>query len=474
MYIRFLLFSGLLLGQFVYGSTNQLPSIGEPLILGSTAEERRIGQAWLRLFRQQTPLSNDPLVLEYTETLLTRLAKHNPAAGKTFSLIVVRDEKINAFAVPGGIIGVNTGLYNYAQTENQFASVMAHELAHLSQRHYSRGQEKRKGQQIINMAALLASLLIAANSDTDAGLAALTATQASIIDKQLQFSRLYEEEADRIGMETLVKAGFDPHGMANMFEQMQRASQFSTQPPEFLLTHPITARRIADAENRARVYPNRYSASSIEYDLVRARILFNMEKNPQQALQRFESEIRGFSASEQGSQYGLVLALTATKDYDKAQAYLDELKQKYPGQAALIIAQSNIDAGKNNLPKALSDLKTAWEKSPQSYALGVHYGRLLATNQDYSSAVTALSKVQKQRPKDPFVWYHIAEISGLSGDILNLHKARAEYFILYGRFDNAENQLNNILKKFGDQPGAEKHAKQRLADLKVIRKNSKL
>ncbi|MEO0443655.1 MAG: M48 family metalloprotease [Pseudomonadota bacterium] len=474
MYIRLLLLSLLLLCQCVHSSTNQLPTIGEPVTIGSTAEEKRIGQAWLRLFRQQAPLNNDPLILEYTEALLARLAKHDPDAGEEFSLVVVNNREINAFAVPGGIIGVNTGLYNYAQTENQFASVMAHELAHLSQRHYSRGQQSRKGQQALNMAALLASLLIAANSDTDAGIAALSASQASFIDRQLKLSRLHEEEADRIGMETLVKAGFDPHGMVDMFEQMQRASLFSSEPPEFLLTHPITARRIADAENRARAYPNRHSASSIDYDLVRARILFSMEETPQQAVQRFESEIRGFSPSEQGSRYGLVLALTAVKDYDKAHTVLSALKQQYPGQAALIIAQSNIDAGNNNLPKALADIKAAWASAPQSQALGIHYAQLLTTNQDYSAALAALNKVQQRRPNDPYLWFHIAEISGLSGDILNLHKARAEYFILNGRFNNAANQLNNILKKFGDDPDAKQHAKQRLADLKIIQKNSKL
>jgi len=198
-------------------ANSTLPSIGEGTSPASLAEEKRLGQTWLRLYRRQVPISSDPYIIDYTEKLLLQLAAKNPEAGDEFSLVIVRNPALNAFAVPGGIIGVNTGLYNYAQTEDQFASVIAHELAHLSQRHYARGVEQQKGQQLLGMAALLGSLIIAATGGEEAGIAAIQATQAGIIDQQLRFSRTFEEEADRIGMQTLVKAGFDAHSMADMF-----------------------------------------------------------------------------------------------------------------------------------------------------------------------------------------------------------------------------------------------------------------
>lgn len=437
-------------------------------------EEKRLGKTCLRLYRRQVPVSSDPLLIEYTESLLYRLAKYNPAAGDEFSLVIAKNSSINAFAVPGGVIGVHTGLFQHAQTEGQFASVLAHELAHLSQRHYARGVEKQKGQQLIGMAAILASLVIAASGEGEAGLAALQASRAGIIDQQLRFSRLYEQEADRIGMATLVEAGFDPHAMSHMFEQMQRASQYSTQPPEFLFTHPITAKRIADAENRARDFPNQYAASSLDYDLVRSRAIFFQEETPPQAISRFESELRGFSPSESGSRYGLTLAYISNKEFDKAHKTLAPLLAQHPDNTALIIAQSNIEAGQNNIDQALKRIQGALEKTPNGYALNIHHSRLLAANNNYQQSVKVLDKLRQSRPEDPFVWYHLAELAGLSGDILTLHKARAEYFILYGDFNKAENQLQNLIRKFANNKTEVAIAQKRLEDVKILKKTSKL
>lgn len=465
----------LALGISSTSASNSLPSIGEPVTTAATLEEKRLGQTWLRLYRRQVAISSDPIVVEYTENLLQHLAQYNPEAGDEFFLVIAKNQTLNAFAVPGGVIGVHTGLFQYAQTEDQFASVLAHELAHLSQRHYARGVEKHKGQQLANMAAILASLVLAASSGNgEAGLAAIQASQASLIDQQLRFSRRYEEEADRIGMTTLAKAGFDPHAVAEVFEQMQRAAQFSTEPPEFLLTHPVTAKRIADAENRARGYTNQHSPSSLAYDLVRSRVLFQQEETPQQAIYRFQSELKGFSPSADGSRYGLALALTANKEYDRAQEVLAPLLQQHPQAIPLIIAQSNIDAGNNHIDQAIAGLTKALKRKPDSYALHIQHFRILAANNDYPNAIYVLKQLQDKRPQDPYIWYHLAELAGLSGDILTLHQARAEYFILYGNFERAENQLNNLIKKFGDNKKAVALAKQRLEDIEEIRKASKL
>ena len=451
-----------------------LPSIGESTSVGSKAEEKRLGQAWLKYFRRQAPLSSDPLIIEYTEGLLNQLSRYDPAAGNELSLVIVKDKTINAFAVPGGIIGVNTGLYAYAESEAQFASVLAHELAHLSQRHYARGVKQQQGQSILNTAALLGSILIAAAGGGEAGIAALQATQAGIIDQQLRFSRSFEQEADRIGMETLIKAGFNPHSMADMFEQMQRATRFSARPPEFLLTHPVTAKRIADAANRARLYPSNTPRSSLDYDLMRARVLLAGEPTPQQAISRFESELRGFSASEVGTRYGLALAYTAAKEFNEAQKLITELAEQHPNHPALIIAQSDIDAGSGQLLKATNLIEQTLVKTPDNYSLNTQLSRLYAANNDYKKAVDVLKNLALSRPNDTSVWFNLAEYAGLSGDILTLHKARTEFFLLRASFDSAENQTNNIIKKFSYVPTEVAKAKQRLIDIQTLRENSQL
>lgn len=454
-------------------SPAELPSIGG-ISTTSQAEEKRLGQAWLKFFRKQVPVSSDPLLIEYTENLLKRLSKYNPEAGDDLTLIIAKNKSINAFAVPGGIIGINTGLFAYAQVEAQFASVLAHELAHLSQRHYARGVQKQKGQSILSTAALIGSILVAVAGGGEAGVAALQASQAGLIDSQLRFSRAFEQEADRLGMTTLVEAGFNPHSMPDMFAQIQRSTRFSTTPPEFLLTHPVTAKRIADAENRARSYPDNIPTSSLDYDLMRARVLFRLEETPQQAVSRFESELRGFSASEVGTRYGLALAYTATKEYDEAQLLIAELLEQHPNHPALIIAQSNIELGSKQILTATKRIKNALLKTPDSYPLNIHLSRLYAANNDYKKAVEVLNKLAIKRPGETSIWFNLAEYAGLAGDILELHKARAEFFILSARFDRAENQINNIIKKFGDNTVEVKKAKQRLQDIKEIRKATKL
>lgn len=455
-------------------SPTPLPSIGKSASAASKAEEKRLGQAWLRYFRGQVPTSSDPLLIEYTEGLLNHLSQFNPAAGDELSLVIVEDRSINAFAVPGGVIGVNTGLYVYAESEAQFASVLAHELAHLSQRHYARGIEQQKGQAVFNAAALLGSILIAAAGSGEAGIAALQATQAGIIDRQLRFSRDFEQEADRIGMDTLIDAGFNPHSMADMFEQIQRSTRFSAKPPEFLLTHPVTAKRIADAENRARSHPSNTPTSSLDYDLMRARVLLNSEPTPQQAISRFESELRGFSASETGTRYGLALAYIAAKEFDTAQELMTQLLEQHPNHQALIIAQSDINAGSQQLSKAINLIQQALVETPDSYSLNMQLSRLFAANNAYRKSVEVLTKLSLKRPSDVSIWFNLAEYAGLAGDILALHKARTEFFLLRASFDRAENQVNNIIKKFGNNTIELAEAKQRLVDIKKLRENSKI
>ncbi len=457
-----------------------LPSIGASNTT-SIKEEQRIGAAWLKLYRRQVPTASDPILINYIEQLLNTLIPFSQLELKTLSLVVANNPSLNAFAVPGGIIGVHTGLFNYAKTEQQFASVIAHELAHLSQRHYARGVEKQKGQTLKTMAALLASLILAANSDSDAGVAALTATQALAIDQQLRFSRSFEQEADRIGIDTLARANMNPHAFEEMFEEMDRASRFSTRPPEFLLTHPLTANRIVDATNAARKYPKQTFAENIDYQLARSRAILLMEQTPQQAIKRFQNELSGFSSSEEASRYGLALALIDDKQYDKASENLASLTKKYPENNTVLIAHSDIIAGQGDINQAIIIIKERLALTPKHYPLQMQLSQLFIGKGDFSAANQLLSSLSQQRSDDPYVWFQLAEVAGLNNDISTLHKARAEYFILYGNFDSAQVQLKALEKKeamenkkVNKQSDLLQYAKKRLLELKDLRKAAKI
>ena len=226
---------------FGYADDLNLPDLGGAgggLI--SAAQEYELGQEWQRVYRSQIRTSSDPFIQSYTEKLIQDLANYSQLKDKRLDILIVENPQLNAFAVPGGVVGINTGLFLYAETEQQFASVVAHELAHISQRHYARQVDDAKNNAIPNVAALLASILVLATAGGDAGIAAISASQAAMIDNQLRFSRKLEQEADRVGMETMVRAGMNPYAMSEMFEVMLHTSRFQSRPPEFLITHPLT------------------------------------------------------------------------------------------------------------------------------------------------------------------------------------------------------------------------------------------
>jgi predicted Zn-dependent protease len=231
---------------------DQLPRLGDGIsAIVSPETERRLGQAFLRSLRAQAPTSSDPELKAFSEHLIYQLARHSELYDKRLDVVLIETADLNAFAAPGGIVGINLGLYLNAMSVHEFAGVLAHELAHLSQRHFARGIEEQRKQQIPYLAALLASVAVMATVGGDAGMAALSSTQAVAQSNALRYSRIRETEADRIGINTLARADFDPEGMAAMFERMHQAARFQRKPPEFLLTHPLTERRIADSRNQA-------------------------------------------------------------------------------------------------------------------------------------------------------------------------------------------------------------------------------
>lgn len=425
----------------------ELPKLGDASsAIVSPAKEYELGQTWLRLYRSRVPTSSDPLINDYLEHLLNKLAQYSQLQDRRLELILVENPTMNAFAVPGGVVGVHTGLFLYAESEHQLASVLSHELAHLSQRHFARGVEQQKNASIPTMAAMLASLILAATAGGDAGLAALTATQAAALDSQLRFSRQNEQEADRIGMLTMVGANMDPHAVPAMFESMLRATRYSRRPPEFLLTHPVTENRIADSRNRAAKYPRKQYQDNLEFHLMRARIRLAHEQTPQQAVKRFTSELDGESLSMDASRYGLALALAETGQFEKARETLKPLLEKAPDNIIYQVAAADIELAAEQFDQALAIIREHLQTNPKNHPLNIRYAEALMRGGYYAQSEEVLEAYSRVRPKDDYVWYLLAEVHGLAGNILGVHQARAEYFILNGIYDKAQKQINNALK----------------------------
>ncbi|OLU13736.1 MULTISPECIES: M48 family metalloprotease [unclassified Pseudomonas] len=421
---------------------SDLPSLGDASsALVSPQQEYQLGRAWLSIVRGQVSQLSDPQLKDFVESSVYRLAETSQVQDRRLEFVLLNSPQINAFAAPGGIIGVNGGLFLYAQTEGEYASVLAHELAHLSQRHFARGLEAQQRMQLPVMAAMLAGIVAAAAGAGDAGIAAIASTQAAAIQEQRRFSRQNEQEADRIGLVNLEKAGYDPRSMPSMFERLMRQYRYDRMPPEFLLTHPVSESRIADTRNRAEQFPGGGTEDSLRYQLMRTRVQLTYEETPGIAAKRFRAQLDE-SPNMDAARYGLAIALIKGGQFDEARDVLAPLLQKAPNDITYNLAQISLDSAANRLPATEQRVTRMLELYPNNYPVNQARIDLLLKQRKITDAEQALNDLLKRRMKDPDVWYQVAEVRGLSGNTIGLHQARAEYFALVGDFNQAIEQLD--------------------------------
>lgn len=437
-------------------ASNDLPDFGESNIV-SLPQERMLGRAWLMSFRRQVPAVTDPIIQEYMEDLIYRLAAGSELKERRLELIVVHNASINAFAVPGGVVGVHDGLLLAADTESQLASVLGHELAHLSQRHFARGAEERQKSTQASLLGLLGGLVMVAAGATDAGMGTMMGSQAAAQQSSLRYSRLFEQEADRIGMQNMERVGFDPRGAGGMFENMQAASRsYGSRPPEFLLTHPLTASRISDAKNRARQFPKRMYEESLNYQLIRQRIELSYFEDDKKAVAHFREKRAKGGKHAEAAQYGLILALTQAGELEEAAKLLKPLRSFSPDNIIYAIADAGVDIARGEFERSLATIDQYLNLMPGNYPLTMARVEAETRRGNLRKAEAQLWSLSRRRPRDPHVWYELAELQGLNDQIFYLHQSRARYFLLTGRLGQAEQQLQYALPLAVDYVAAER------------------
>ncbi|OUE38116.1 peptidase M48 [Billgrantia desiderata SP1] len=427
---------------------------GLPSLTGTsqamTGEEFRLGRAWLRQFHARAPIWQDPIAQEYVETLLGRLLPHSGLSDTRSVVVLVDSRTLNAFAVPGGVIGVNAGLFAFADEEDAVASVLAHELGHLSQRHYARGQARAEQTQLPAMAAMLAGMLIAASGGGDAGIAAAMGSQAAFIQDQLAYSRRFEQEADRLGLQTMAQAGFDPEAMVRMFRAMQR--QVSLQggnPPEFLLTHPLTESRISDAESRAsQLEAIRPREGDPSYHLVRARALLTVnQRDPQQAATRLAQS----DAPPAVRRYLDALIAAHNDQTDTALSQLDAIARELPDLAIIPASAADVAFQAGRYDDAIERSRRILRLMPGHMPATRTLGEALLQREP-NEAYRILRDLSERRPEDPQVFALLAEAAGRSGREAWGHLARAEHMQLTGDIQRAIRQLD-VARQVAEQSG---------------------
>jgi len=405
--------------------------------------ERRIGEDLMREIRFRDPdYVDDAEVTEYLNLLGGRLVAVAPDVRQAFDFFAIRDGSINAFALPGGFIGINTGLIVSSASESELASVMAHEIAHVTQRHIARMVSAQEQMQIPMMAAMIAAILLGGSRPDLAG-GAVAAVQGAGVQSQLNYTRGFEREADRIGFQMLASSGFDPRAMAAFFDKLQRATAVMDdgRVPGYLRTHPMSIDRMSDAQNRAQNLRYRQTPDSLEYHLVRAKLRAE-SGDAQDAVEHFAALLRDRRfANESATRYGLARALLRARRVAEAQAEIDRLRAAKVASPLIDTLAADVRHAAGDDAGALALLEAARARYPQRRSVLYAQVEALQRLGRDTQALAVLDEPLRLYRSDAQLHALQAKSYAALGKRLLQHKAQAEVYVLRGALPAAIEQL---------------------------------
>lgn len=411
-------------------SSNQLPELGDAsqMVL-SLQDEQRIATQIMRQVAVSDEVLDDAEITDYLQSLGYRLARSSPDKQQKFNFFVVRDNSINAFAMPGGVIGVHTGLFVAANNESELASVLGHEIGHVTQRHLARVLASQKYDMFKNIAATAAALLLA-RSNPQAASGAMTAASAATVQRQLDYTREHEREADRVGLTILQDAGFDVRGMPAFFTTMQRGTRFSDgNLPSYLRTHPLTSERIADIANRVQNIPYKQVTENLTFHLARAKIRAYMGM-PLATLDEFENNIKERRYTiESAERYGLAYAALRNNNIAKAKEQVAWLQSHAPAHPFLINLNGIVLRSERQNAQAMSLFASGVKQFPTERGLLFSYLEgLLQSNQNKQAEQIILDKLASF-PQDGKLYQMLSKAYSQQGKVMRQHHALGEAYI---------------------------------------------
>lgn len=449
-----------LTAPFAFAQNVELPDIGSSAgTILSPDEERRYGQRMLYELRRIDLVLDDALVSDYVHALGYRLVALSERPEQEFTFFVVRSNEINAFAAPGGYVGLNVGLMHTAENESEVAAVLAHEVAHVTQRHLVRAYESIQKASLPIALAMLGAIIASRNSSGDGTEAALIGGMGLLQQQQINFTRHNEYEADRVGIFTLAKAGFDVEAMAGFFSRMGRAtrSNNSTEVPEFLRTHPITASRVTEAKNRVEAIRRdppvvtESGANEARFRLMRERAHVLTASEPAKLVDVYRRELKHVDAARAPSQrYGLAIALLRSGQAEDARKELDRLLLDDPGEIAFLLPHAQAQRLAGDAAGALQKLKALAEVAPDHRAVQLAYAEALnslGTRESGQQAMGVLRPVLAKVGTDPTTQASFARACELAGEDARALEAHAEVALYTGRPYDAMEQLKRLLER---------------------------
>jgi len=401
--------------------------------LMTPADEKELGQAFLREIRSEIDVIDDVEINEYFNTLAYRLASYSSNPQQFFLFFVVKEPTINAFAFPDGFIGFNSGLILNTQTEEELASVLAHEIAHVNQRHGARRDESLSKLTLPSIAAALASVLL--------GGAGPALVSAAYMQTYLDFTRAHEKEADNVGMQTLTNAGFNPHGMPAFFERLQQKNRYRTgEMPEFLRTHPVTANRIADARARAEQLSKKAIKDTPEYHLMKAKLLVLTADNAKKLEKELQTMLdTGRYRDERAVRYALALLLLQNQKVEGVQTQIDWLSKNDSDRMIYHLLRAKLSALQKGSVKANKIYEEILRIYPNNFLASLAYAEHLLQINDFKKAKKVLLTVSTDN--NPDYYYLLSQTYEKLKEKTEAYLALAEYHYMKGQLNTAFEQI---------------------------------
>ncbi len=418
----------------------EVPEIGSGIGLLDQQKEKFIGEKVYREVHRQMPTVQDAWLEDQFFQVFSGILSQTQL-GQPIGLVIIKDPQINAFAVPGGLFALNTGLITSAKNLDEIAGVMAHEIAHVSQRHYSRSQEAFKGQGLLALAGILVGAAIASQADGNAGAAVMMGTQAALMDKQLSYSRNQEREADRIGMQFMSAAGYNPQSMADYFETMHRATSRVSFLPDFWFTHPLTTERMSEARLRANQLPKvKSKIYDLDFEILKLYTLVVSNQATEIQLQSLANQ------KNTAAQLALSKFYLEQGDYAQAQANLDLVKTKLQNHVLVPLIQTDIYLGQNKLDQAFNSINPIQKTMPENRALSYKLAEVLIRQKQVAQAQTLVQRFIHKNQRDIEGWQLLQQATNLDKSsplqAVNVlgYRAEAEYWSGY-----EENAIKSML-----------------------------
>lgn len=442
--------AGASLASVAQDERNSLPDMGNSAEnFLSDSEEADYARAIIMQMRKYDILVDDPLIAGFFADMGYRLVAHSEKPDKPFTFVVIDQPQVNAFAAPGGVVALHSALILAADNQDEVAGVLAHEVAHITQLHLYRTLESTQRLTIPIVLGMLA-IAIAGGGSGEAITGAMASGQAMAQQAYINFTRANETEADRIGIRTLSRAGYDPEGMVDFFEKMGRLSRANGEGvPDFLRTHPVSVNRIAEAKNRAASMPHPDPRDGLDFFLVQARLRALLEDQPQDAVAWFRDQLgKGRDETRlRADQYGLAIALERQRQFDEARSLLQELLDSNQPHLAYQLQMAELDRESGNLDADLERLGGLYHSFPGNRAISLQYAASLLQTKDPEQAATAREILHQQilrKGDDPRIFEMYAQAANIAGDKVRASEAMAEAYYQRGRIKDAMQQLEML------------------------------